>query len=149
MEILLILSSSILGVFLGAQITEAILFVPHWKTLSADDFFELHKTYGKKIYQFFAPLTIIATLLSLITTAYSFVNQSDNPILFGLMGFSTAAFFSTYFFYSKKANKSFADRNITDIELPHELIRWSNWHWGRICFEIVAFICALLLLIQL
>ena len=149
MEILLILSSSILGVFLGAQITEAVLFVPHWKTLSADDFFELHKTYGKKIYQFFAPLTIIATLLSLITTAYSFVNQSDNPILFGLMGFSTAAFFSTYFFYFKKANKSFADRSITDIELPLELRRWGNWHWGRICFEIIAFICALLLLIQL
>lgn len=54
-EILLIISSSILGVFLGAQITEAVLFVPHWKTLSADDFFELHKIYEKKIISFLHP----------------------------------------------------------------------------------------------
>jgi len=149
MEILLILSSSILGVFLGAQITEAVLFVPHWKVLSADDFFELHKTYGKKIYQFFAPLTIAATLLPLITVAYSFINQYDNQILFGLMGFSTVAFFSTYFLYFKKANKSFAERSLTNEELPYELNRWGNWHWGRICFELIAFICTLLLMINL
>jgi len=30
-EILLVLSSGVLGIFLGAQITEAVLFVPHWK----------------------------------------------------------------------------------------------------------------------
>jgi hypothetical protein len=149
MEILLILSSSILGVFLGAQITEAVLFVPHWKALSADDFFELHKTYDKKIYQFFAPLTIAASLLPLITVAYSFINQYDNQILFGLMGFSTVAFFSTYFLYFKKANKSFAERNLTNEELPYELNRWGNWHWGRICFELIAFICTLLLMINL
>jgi len=149
MEILLILSSSILSVFLGAQITEAVLFVPHWKALSADDFFELHKTYGKKIYQFFAPLTIASTFLSLITVAYSFINQYDNQILFGLMGFSTVAFFSTYFLYFKKANKSFAERSLTNEELPYELNRWGNWHWGRICFELIAFICTLLLMINL
>jgi len=148
-EILLIISSGILGVFLGAQITEAVLFVPHWKTLSADDFFELHKTYGKKIYQFFAPLTIAATLLPLITVACSFINQSDNQILFGLMGFSTIAFFSTYFLYFKKANKSFADRSLTDKELPLELKRWGNWHWARICFELIAFICTLILLTKM
>lgn len=148
-EILLVLSSGILGIFLGAQITEAVLFVPHWKALSADDFFELHKTYGKKIYQFFAPLTIVATLLPLITVTYSFINQSDNPILFGLMGFSTVAFFSTYFLYFKKANKSFAERSLTNEELPNELNRWGNWHSGRICFELIAFICTFLLMINL
>ena len=145
-EILLTLSSGILGIFVGAQITEAVLFVPHWKALSADDFFELHKTYGKKIYQFFAPLTIVATSLPLITVAYSFINQSDNQMLFGLLGLSTAAFFSTYFLYFKKANKSFADRSLTNEELPHELKLWGNWHWGRISFELIAFICTLLLL---
>lgn len=149
LEILLVLSSGILGIFSGTQITEAVLFVPHWKALSADDFFELHRTYGKKIYQFFAPLTIISTLLPLITVAYGFISQSNNQILFGLAGFSTAAFFSTYFLYFKKANKSFADRSLTDEELPLELRRWGNWHWGRICFELIAFICTLLLLTKL
>ena len=138
MEILLILASGVLGIFLGAQITEAFLFVPYWKSLKADDFFELHKTYGEKIYQFFAPLTIAATLLPLITVTYSFIIQCDDLILFGLMGFSTVAFFSTYFLYFNKANKSFANRSLTNEELPFELIRWGNWHWGRICFQLIA-----------
>lgn len=55
-EIMLLFSSGILGIFLGAQITEAVLFVPNWKALKADDFFEFYQNYGKKIYQFFAPI---------------------------------------------------------------------------------------------
>jgi len=145
-EILHLLSAAILGIFVGAQICEGALFVPYWKSMHPKDFFEMHKIYGKKIYQFFAPLTIVATLLPLITVAFSFINQYDNQILFGLMGFSTVAFFSTYFLYFKKANKSFAERSLTNEELPYELNRWGNWHWGRIYFELIAFICTLLLL---
>jgi len=111
-EILLISSSSILGVFLGAQIAEAYLLVPYWKALPADEFFELHKVYGSKIHQFFAPL----------------------------------AFFSTYFLYFEKANNSFVDRALCDEELSLELDRWGAWHWGRIFFELIAFVCALVLL---
>ena len=107
---LLILSAGILGIFLGAQITEAVLFVPYWKSLRPDDFFELHKTYGKKIHQFFAPLTIAATLIPLATVGYQLIQQEDNQLLWGVMGFATIAFFSTYFLYYKKANKSFAMR---------------------------------------
>ncbi|MGI9532994.1 hypothetical protein [Lutimonas sp.] len=147
-EILLFLSSCILGIFLGAQIAEAMLFVPYWKKLSADDFFELHKTYGKKIYQFFSPLTIVSTFIPLITVGYHIIHSDENQLLFGLMGFSTVAFFSTYFMFFKNSNKSFAERSLSNDELPLELIRWENWHWGRICFEFIAFGCSLLLLIK-
>lgn len=147
-EILLLLSSGTLGIFLGAQIAEAILFVPYWKAMSPNDFFELHKTYGKKIHQFFAPLTIAATLLPLFAVGINIINRSGNQILFALMGFSTLIFFSTYFLYFKKANKSFAERSLSNEALSDELIRWGNWHWGRICFEFVAFTCSLLLLTE-
>ena len=148
-EILLLSSSSILGIFLGAQIAEAVLFVPYWKALSADDFFELHQTYGKKIYQFFAPLTIAATMIPLICVAYMLASQAENQILLGAMGLATLAFFSTYFLYFKKANASFADRTLSNEALPHELRKWGNWHWGRIIFEFIAFICSLLLLMKM
>ena len=36
-DILLLLSSGTLGIFLGAQIAEAVLFVPYWKALKADE----------------------------------------------------------------------------------------------------------------
>ena len=146
-EFLLLCSSGILGIFLGAQVAEAVLFVPAWKALKADDFFAFYHTYGKKIHQFFAPLTIAATVIPLITVAYCTINQAENRLLFGLMGLSTLAFFSTYFVYFKKANKGFTERGPSNRELPSELKRWENWHWARICFESIAFGCSLLLLI--
>jgi len=77
--------------------------------LKPADFFELHKTFGKKIYQFFAPLTIAATMIPIFTIGYIAIFQSSNKVLLGLMGLSVLAFFSTYFLYFKEANKSFAE----------------------------------------
>ena len=149
MGILVLLSTGVLGVFLGAQIVEAILFVPYWKALASDDFFEFHKTYGKKIHQFFAPLTIIATFLPLSMVVYGLINHSTEQVLLWIIGIATLSFFSTYFLYFKKANKSFGERSISNEALPTELIKWGNWHWGRIVFEFIAFSGCLILLLKL
>jgi hypothetical protein len=125
-EILIASSTGGLGVFLGAQIAEGVLFVPYWKTLPPKNFFELHQTFGKKIYQFFAPLTIVATLLPLLTVAYGLFTNSPRQLALVFMGFFTALFFSTYFLYFKKANKSFADASLSEEELPLELIKWGR-----------------------
>lgn len=145
--ILLLLSSIVLGIFLGAQITEAILLVPNWKALKADDFFKFYQNYGQKIHRFFAPLTIVATVLPLLTITYQLANRSENIGLYALMGLSTVAFFSTYFLYFKQANTSFMERELSSKELPHELKRWGHWHWSRIGLEFITFVCSLLLLI--
>jgi hypothetical protein len=94
-EILTVLSSAVLGVFLGAQITEGVLFVPYWKSLAAKDFFELHKVFANKIYQFFAPLTIAATLIPLGTIAYGFYSNSPIELAHILMALFTLLFFSS------------------------------------------------------
>jgi hypothetical protein len=146
LEILLILSSGVLGLFVGAQITEAVLLVPHWKELTPDDFFELHKTFGPRIYRFFAPLTIAATIIPLLTSIYIIMTDPLMQISAWIMGISTLLFFLSFFLYFKKANKSFEDRSLTNDELPAELIRWGNWHWGRIFFECIALASSLFLL---
>ena len=149
LEILLSLSTGILGIFLGSQITEGILFVPYWKTLTPKDFFELHKTYGPKIYQFYAPLTIAATMIPLMTVGYGlYTGMSDLTYLL-IMGVFTVLFFGTYFLYFKNANAKFADASIPDVELSGVLSTWGNWHWLRVGFECVAFISAILTLNQL
>ncbi len=147
-QILHLLSSGILGIFLGAQLAEAKLLVPYWKTLSADDFFELHETYGTKIHSFFAPLTIAATAIPLLTVGLTFLHQSESLILYVILGIATLAFFSTYFLYFKTANGKFTARSISNEELPGELYKWEIWHWGRIWFECLAFGCSLLLLVN-
>lgn len=147
-EILNTLSAGILGIFLGAQICEGVLFVPYWKSMTPKYFFELHKTYGKKIYHFFAPLTIAATITPILTATYAVINNISGSIFSLLMGIFTLFFFSTYFIYFKQANKSFAEASISDEELPNELNKWGKWHWCRIGFELLAFISSLLALIQ-
>ncbi|MBX2814939.1 MAG: DUF1772 domain-containing protein [Saprospiraceae bacterium] len=146
-QILLFLSSGILGIFVGAQVTEAVLFVPYWKSLPPDQFFDLHKTYGKKIHQFFAPLTILATLVPLGTAFYFISNGTEDALLFVMLGGTTVMFFSTYFLFFKNSNKKFAQRSISDDGLGPELDRWSRWHWGRVAFELVAFGISLWLLL--
>lgn len=145
-SVLSLLSCGALGVFLGAQLTEAVLFVPFWKRLPPDDFFALHKTYGKAIYQFFAPLTIVATVLPIVTVLYLMMTQSEHHLVLACMGTSTLLFFSTYSLYFKSANKSFADRTILNDELPRELDRWGTWHWARVCLECIALVSSLLLI---
>lgn len=144
-ELLLGSSAGILGVFLGAQLTEAVLFVPYWKALSADDFFDFYQNYGKKIHQFFAPLTIAATLIPLLSVAYHLIDQTASPLLLGILGVSTLAFFSTYFLYFKEANQQFAQRSLSTEAVPKALARWGKWHWGRVGFECLALMAALLL----
>ena len=149
LDILIASSAGCLGIFLGAQITEGVLFVPYWKSLSPREFFALHQQYGSKIYQFFAPLTIIATILPVITVGYGLWTQSHARVSLVLMGLATIAFFSTYYLFFKASNKQFADASIPADQLPAELRKWGNWHWGRIVFEGIACICSIIALMQI
>ncbi len=143
-DLLAVFSTGILGIFLGAQIAEAVLFVPYWKFLSAKEFFELHKVFGKKIYRFFAP-----TLIPLLTVAFGLYTNRYNGLAIVLMGIFTLLFFSTYPLYFKNANQKFADASISHNDLPAELNKWGNWHWLRIVFEFIAFICSIIVLLNL
>jgi len=122
-------------------------FVPYWKSLSAKEFFSLHQAYGKKIYRFFAPLTIVATFLPLFTVVYGLFTNVNGQSYLIAMGFFTILFFSTYSMYFKQANKRFAEASIPDGELAEALATWGNWHWGRVALEFLAFACALALII--
>lgn len=148
-DILVALSVGSLGIFLGAQIAEGVLFVPYWKSLAPKDFFKLHQTYGDKIYQFFAPLTIVSTVLPLFTVVYSMFTDMRGQLSLILMGLFTLLFFSTYYLFFKKANKQFEEASISNEQLPAALNKWGNWHWARIVFEFIAFICSIVSLINL
>jgi hypothetical protein len=147
-KILLILSTCILGVFFGTQLVEAVLIVPYWKELSANNFFEFYKTYGEKLHQFYAPLTIVSTMLPITIFVYYLFSKSKTELLMWLMTVSTILFFVTFFLYFKEANLNFTERIISNKELAYELIIWGKWHWGRVVCEAIAFGCSLILLLK-
>ncbi|MFT6337524.1 MAG: hypothetical protein ACI86M_003347 [Saprospiraceae bacterium] len=148
-ELLYALTAGILGIFAGAQIAEGVLFVPYWKSMEPAAFYKEHKTFGPKIYNFFAPLTIAATLIPIGTMIYALMTDAPGKIAILLTVFFTFLFFSTLYIYFKKSNQSFADSSLSEEELPLELIRWGKWHWTRIYLEIAALICALFALTEI
>ena len=76
---------------MGAQIAELFLFVPIWKELDADEFFK------PLIYRFFAPLTIAATVVPLMTAMLNLIYFSDEYFIFLIMGVLTLMFFFNLF----------------------------------------------------
>jgi len=147
-EILYGLSVGILGIFVGTQIAEGALFVPYWKNLHTAEFFELHKTYGPKIYKFFAPITIGATFIPVVAAIYSVVTNAEGQVASIVTAALCLMFFFTYPLYFKKANKSFADASLSEAELPKELIKWGKWHWARVYMELAAFAGSIVALLQ-
>ena len=149
LKIILLLSTGTLGIFLGTQLAEAALLVPYWKSISPDEFFAFYKAYGNKLHQFYSPLTIAATLLSVSTLVWCLLTKQKIDSLMWAMVVFTLLFFSSYFVYFKEANLSFTERTITNELLPYKLTEWANWHWGRVSCETVAFVCGLILLTKL
>jgi hypothetical protein len=128
LKIILLLSTATLGVFLGTQLAEAALIVPYLKGLSPDVFFAFYKTYGKKLHQFYSPLTIAVTILPVIALVWNLLTKQKIDLLLWIMIVFTLLFFSTYFLYFKEANLSFTERTISNEKLPYKLTEWANWH---------------------
>lgn len=61
-DLLRLAAAAGLGLLMGALLAEGALLVPHWRTLAAAEFFALHKQWGPRLYRFFAPLTMAATI---------------------------------------------------------------------------------------
>jgi len=134
LEILNVLTTTIVGLYAGSLLTEAMILVPFWRRMDPADFFRLHGTMGPSLFRYFAPLTTAAVVFS-VTTAI--LNRLDSLAWNITAGFSVTALI-IFFVYFKKANQSFADHNLKNEELAGELGRWASWHWLRTVLMIIA-----------
>jgi hypothetical protein len=133
-----------LGVFVGALLAEGALLVPYWRTLPAEEFFSLHKVYGPRLYRFFAPLTITATMSAVVAAVVCALTNHPARWFALLAGFQSASMVVLYFLYFKRANASFAAASLNPVDLETELARWASWHWFRVSIGISAFGTALI-----
>ena len=101
----------------------------------------------KRFIIFFAPLTIIATIIPIGIAIVAFIQKADNWEYAALSALFTLGFFSTYYLFFKTANLQFEEASISNEELPKALNKWGKWHWARIYLEVVALIFALLTLV--
>jgi len=137
-QFLLYLSVAIFSIFIGSQITEGVLLVPHWLSLSAADFYAYYNEFGPAIGQFYTVLTIFSALIPISLCIYF---RFKNPSAFKLAlasSFFAILFVSAFYIYFKGANELFYQATLSDVDLKSELVTWSYWHWGKILIEFVS-----------
>lgn len=148
-EALSALTTAILGVFAGGLLTEALLLVPFFRSLSFEDFNRLHTDFGPRLYRYYAPLTISATMLPLLSAA---AMTFAHPSLW-LIACAPAALalmiLATYFLYFRNANLAFAEKRLDAAALAKELTRWARVHNFRTVLAIAAFLASLFATTQL
>jgi len=137
-KILSYLSVVIFSIFIGSQITEGMLLVPYWQSLSASDFYYYYNQFGSSIDSFYRFLTITAALIPIVLSIYCWVTKSS-ALRFALISAIFAIFFVSFFFlYFKDTNQMFYQAAFSDTELQRELVSFSYWHWGRVVFEFIS-----------
>ncbi|MEO9635134.1 MAG: DUF1772 domain-containing protein [Roseobacter sp.] len=137
-ELVHILSTFSIGLFAGALLTEGCILVPYWRRMDASDFFRLHGNMGFDLFRYFAPLTVLAVTMSILSAGISLA--SDAPVIWPLVAAGLCVVvLSIFFLYFKKTNDKFAKHIIQDSQLPAELSRWAMWHWFRTVLVMIAF----------
>jgi len=61
-----LMATIFLGLYAGSLLTEAMILVPYWRKMSAEDFFGLHSELGPRLFRYFAPLTVIAVMSTVL-----------------------------------------------------------------------------------
>lgn len=146
---LLFFSVAIFSIFIGSQITEGVLLVPYWQSLSSIKFYSYYNEFGPFIGQFYTVLTIIAALIPIFISIYC-KSINSNAFKFALISsFFAMLFVSSFYIYFRDTNELFYQAALTDIELKNELAIWSYWHWGRIFIECLSLVFLILALIKI
>ena len=129
---------AIFSIFLGSQITEGIILVPYWQSLSAQEFYNYYQEFGPLLGQFYTPLTIIAALIPIILSIVCFIKKSSALPYFLVSTCFSLMFIACFYLYFKGANELFYQAAFQEENLRQELIIWSKWHWTRVGLEFLA-----------
>ncbi len=142
-------SIAIFSIFIGSQITEGVLLVPYWKSLSPNDFYSYYKKFGPSISQFYSILTVIAALIPISISIYCKLINSTALNLALCSSFFAMLFIACFYIYFKDTNELFYQGILSEVELKKELVTWSYWHWGRIIIEFISLVFLMFSLIKI
>jgi hypothetical protein len=141
-----LISCLALGLLVGSLLTEAMILVPYWRTMEPEEFLRLHHALGPRLYLYFAPLTIMATILPVIAAVLPFMLGEGWHWLSAVPAILVLIMLVIYFAYFKGANQSFESGSVGVDGLSLELAKWANWHWARVVLGIAAFFTSLLVI---
>ncbi len=146
LEVAHLASSTALGLLVGSWLTEAIVLVPFWRSMEPDKFLALYAELGTWIFRYFAPLTAITSVLTLVVALVPF-SQGEAPNLNEVVPVVMIAIalgmFAAFF---KRSIANFKAGIVSGLGLSEDLAKWARWHAVRLLIGSVAFISSLLAL---
>jgi len=148
-QILLYSSIAIFSIFIGSQITEGVLLIPYWQSLSANDFYAYYNQFGPSIGRFYTILTILAALMPIALSIYCKLTNSTAFTLALSSAVFAILFVACFYVYFKGTNDLFYQAGFSEAALKKELVTYSYWHWGRIALEFISLIFLMLSLSKL
>ncbi len=148
MNALRFVSAVTLGLLAGSLALEGLVLVPFWRALHSDAFTKLHAGFGPRLYRYFAPLTVAATLLALgagIDVAWRGEPRLTDwwTVAAAAMAGSLLGIYQLYFHAANERLPVLAAAG-DDGALAAELRRWHRIHVARTVVCVAAFILALL-----
>lgn len=143
-EVLHLISSLVLGLLVGSLLTEAMILVPYWRSMEPKEFLSLHHTLGPRLFKYFAPLTILATILPVLAAVMPLILGARSHWLSLVPAIITLVMLAIYMGYFKGANDSFKSGSAGVEGLSEELTKWAKWHWIRVVLGMAAFFTSLL-----
>lgn len=149
MKIFYFLLVAIFSIFIGSQITEGVLLVPYWQSLSAAQFYLYYADFGVLIGNFYTILTILAALIPLYILVYCLITKSKGTKFAFISTLFAVIFISFFYLYFKDVNALFFQNTFDDLELKKELIVWSKWHWARVFVECLSLLFLILSISQI
>jgi|GEM_PF-1119538 len=148
-QIILYIAVAIFAIFIGSQITEGVLLVPYWKSLSAKQFYTYYSQFGPSIGRFYTILTIIAASIPLALAIYCKSIKSKGLNYALVSTFFTALFIIAFYAYFKDTNGLFYQEALSEMELKRALIVWTYWHWVRIIIECLSLVFLILSIVKI
>jgi hypothetical protein len=140
---LLLLSAGSLGLFAGAMLTEGMVLVPYWRSLSPAAFFAWYAANDRRLLRFFGQLTSATALLvvaAAVMALWTGHPAATHAVTSAALMIAVVASFPLYF---KRANESFAAASIAPADIAAELARWAAWHWVRTAVSFIALFSAM------
>lgn len=148
-ELIRFLSAAFWGLFAGAMLTEALVLVPYWRSLTPSEFFVWYKANDKRLLDFFGRLTLLTVIFAIASGAISIWQSHFSKWLTLFAALISIVVVSTFFIYFQKANASFATASLKVENVATELTRWAIWHWCRTILSFVALILSMMSLWQI
>lgn len=141
-------TTCVLGVFAGSLLTEAMLLVPFWRSMTMEAFYALRHDFGWRLFRYFSPLTAVATLLPIASATRGFLGAGQHDPFAWLAAALIVAVTSSYPLYFKAANQAFEDQKLNRSELARELARWAKVHNVRTAMALLGFAASALVLVN-